>query len=45
MIGKTNGKQKSDSSSEFVNIQLITNQLEHNDLIGAIFNMNYETYN
>ena len=45
MIGKTNGKQKSGSSSEFVNVQLFTNQLEHDDLIGTVFNVSYETYN
>lgn len=44
MIGRTNCTQKSGSPSEFVNIQLLTNQAEHSNLNGAVLTMSYETY-
>lgn len=44
MIGRTNCTQKSGSPSEFVNIQMLTNQAEHSNLNGAVLTMSYETY-
>lgn len=44
MIGRTNCTQKSGSSSEFVNVQMLTNQAEHSNLNGAVLTMSYETY-
>lgn len=44
MIGRTNCTQKSGSPSEFVNIQMLTNQAEHSNLNGAVIRMSYETY-
>ena len=44
MIGRTNCTQKGGSPSEFVNIQMLTNQAEHSNLNGAVIRMSYETY-
>lgn len=44
MIGRTNCTQKGGSPSEFVNIQMLTNQAEHSNLNGAVLTMSYETY-
>ena len=44
MIGKTNSKQVFESATEFVNVQLSTNQSSHRDLLGAKVIVSYGTY-
>lgn len=44
MRGKTNSKQEISFTKEYVNIQVITNQLQHIDLIGTKITLSYDSY-